>query len=102
MWYVGELCAGKTLIYFPVYLDSRYDIESFDKCSGKAFSILKEISKDAYEEVCSVGIGVYEEIDYDPEEPFDSEHYVPAFNTKEETEKYINEKFHGNSGIAID
>ena len=49
----------------------------------------------------SVGIGVYEEIDYDPEEPLDSEHYVPAFNTKEATAKYINEKFHGNSGIAI-
>ena len=99
MWYVGELCAGKTLIYFPVFLDSIYDIESFDEYSGKAFSILREINKDAYEEVCSVGIGVYEEIDYDPEEPLD---YVPAFNTKEETKKYINEKFHGNSGIAID
>lgn len=102
MWYIGYMCEDDIIIYFPVDLNSTYEIVHFDTCLGKAYGAIYKYNKEVYDRL-HVNVGIYEEtIYYDPDDPFDIEYNVPAFKTKEEAEKYINKHLDGNYGIGID
>lgn len=102
MWYVGYMCEGDIIIYFPVYLSDFYEITSFDDYLGKAYGVLYKTNKEVYDKL-DVNVGIYQEVEwYDSDDPLSTEYSTPTFSTKEEVEKFINETFDGTNGVAVD